>query len=158
MKSTLKKTDRPGVRLFTIAGVLVANILFVSYSGNSFLAGGGGGYFGGASLGPRPGEFVLVSPPNDAPKDPQHTLLTGTPTLTWTLLPGATGYIVEMSKTNDFSLPLLSASVGPTTTRYTVPAERALQPGTHYYWRVTAYIVNTRQITASNAPFTFSPQ
>ncbi len=109
-------------------------------------------------MGAVPDEFTLVSPPDDAPKDPKHTLLTVTPTLTWTQSPGATGYTVQISKTIDFTSPVLSVSVGPLTTSYTVPAEQALQSGIHYYWRVTAYIISTQQISASNAPFTFTPQ
>ncbi len=153
MKSTLKISDRTGVLLFAIASVFVANII---YAGDS--VGADGGYSGGSATGMTPDEFTLVSPPDNAPKDPKHTLLTVTPTLTWTQSPGATGYIVQISKTIDFSSPVLNVSVGPTLTSYTLTAEEALQSGTHYYWRVTAYIIFTQQISASNAPFTFTPQ
>jgi len=153
MKSTLKISDRTGVLLFAIASVFVANIL---YGGDSF--GADGGYYGDGTMGITPDAFTLVSPPDDAPKDPKHTLLTVTPTLTWTQSPGAAGYTVQISKTIDFSSPVLNVSVGPTVTSYTLTSGQALQSGIHYYWRVTAYIIFTQQISASNAPFTFTPQ
>jgi len=153
MKSTYKISNRTGVLLFAIASVFVANIIHV---GDSF--GADGSFYGGGPMGMAPDAFTLVSPPDDAPKDPKHTLLTVTPTLTWTQSPGATGYTVQISKTIDFSSPVLNVPVGPTTTSYTLTAEQALQSGIHYYWRVTAYIIFTQQIPASNAPFTFTPQ
>ncbi len=153
MKSTLKICDRIGVLLFVMASVFVVNIIH----GNDSL-GAVGGYSGGGITGMTPEPFSLVSPPDGAPKDPKQSLLTVTPTLTWTQSPGATGYTVQISKTLDFSSPVLDVSVGPTITSYTLTAEQALQSGTHYYWRVTAYIIFTQQIAASNAPFTFTPQ
>jgi hypothetical protein len=154
MKSTLKISDRTGALLFAIASVFVASII----CGGDGL-GADGGYHGGGTMGGMSaGAFTLVSPPDDAPKDPGHTLLTVTPTLTWTQSPGATGYIVQISKTIDFSSPVISVSVSPTITSYTLTTEQALQSGIHYYWRVTAYIIFTQQISASNAPFTFTPQ
>jgi hypothetical protein len=153
MKNTLKISHRTGVLLFAFASVFIANIY-----GSDSPGADGGRYGGGTVGGMSPEAFTLVSPPDDAPKDPKHTLLTVTPTLTWTESPGATGYIVQISKTIDFSSPVLSVSVGPTITSYTLTAEQALQSGIHYYWRVTAYIIFTQQISASNAPFTFTPQ
>ena len=155
MKNTLTISHRTRVLLFAIASVFIANIIY----GSDTLGADGGYYRGGSTTGGMsPEAFTLVSPPDDAPKDPRHTLLTVTPTLTWTQSPGATGYIVQISKTIDFSSPVLSVSVDPSITSYTLTAEQALQSGIHYYWRVNAYIIFTQQISASNAPFTFTPQ
>jgi hypothetical protein len=153
MKSTLKIGDRAGVLLLAIASVFIANIICDGYS-----FGADRGNYGGGTTGMVPDAFTLVSPPNAAPNDPMHTLLTVMPTLTWTQALGAAGYIVQISKTADFASPVLTVNVGPMSTSYTVTAGQALQSGTPYYWRVSAYIIYTQQITATNAPFTFTPQ
>lgn len=154
MKSTLTISGKTRILRFALASVFVTNILLGFCPGEGY--GAGGGYGGGMST--VPDAFTLVSPPNAAPNDPMHTLLTVTPTLTWTQAIGATGYIVQISKTADFASPVLTVNVGPMSTSYTVTAGQALQSGTPYYWRVIAYIIYTQQITATNAPFTFTPQ
>jgi hypothetical protein len=58
-----------------------------------------------------------------------------TPTLTWTPITWATGYVVEVSETAAFSSPITSGPLSPDVLSW--PVSQALDDGT-YYWHVRA--------------------
>jgi hypothetical protein len=69
---------------------------------------------------------ALIYPPN---KTAIHTNL---PTLTWETIHGATGYTIQVSKTNTFSSTLINSTV----TGSSYPVTKAFRPKTVLFWRV----------------------
>jgi hypothetical protein len=76
-----------------------------------------------------PSAPVLISPPD------YSTNVSLTPTLMWNLVPGATGYKIQLSPVSNFSNIVDSANLN--VTQYTVPPGKLLY-STTYFWRVNA--------------------
>lgn len=96
-----------------------------------------------------PTQFNLSSPSNSAGG------VSLTPTFTWSDSTGETGYRLEISTLNDFSvIAFQDNAIAPNSINYTL-APAILNGGMIYYWRVTALSPITN-VTASNAPFSFS--
>ncbi|MGB9770841.1 MAG: T9SS type A sorting domain-containing protein [Candidatus Kapaibacteriota bacterium] len=84
---------------------------------------------------------TIVEPPQlIAPKNNKGALPLR-PTFVWTKVKDATGYILQVSKTNDFSTLVFEKTLTKMTdTNYTHSSD--LQFNTEYYWRVSAKVGN----------------
>ena len=91
-----------------------------------------------------PGAPLLSSPANGA------STLSTTPSFSWTPVSGAASYVLEISETPGFGSLVHSVEVAGTS--YELPF--SLDPGTEYYWRVSA--INGCGAGLSSAPFSFT--
>lgn len=99
---------------------------------------------------------VTANPPSAFPLSQPANRSAGestTPQFSWQSSSGATSYTLEVATTASFGSSDVINQAGITTTNFTPTT--ALQPGTVYFWRVTA-VNSGGTTTASNAPFEFS--
>lgn len=78
------------------------------------------------------------------------------PTLTWFAAPNALRYLVEVSTNAAFTVGSIVYSTQVTTTSVTLPT--ALNPGTNYFWRVTASNACGTALASAVSTFTTSAQ
>jgi hypothetical protein len=83
------------------------------------------------------------------------TGVSATPTLTWAQVSYASSYNVYLG-TSSGPTTLLTTTVGPTTTSYTLTAGQALSSLTQYYWYVVPFNLNGQPVCGAANETTFT--
>ena len=139
---------------------MVANrrfLAFLKYSQGILITGNRAASF----LGITPARVQATSDTRNGPNlltpADRVNISTVTPILSWSAVPEASYYIIEISKDPNFgTLDIPSAT--RFVTSYTPPALGGLKYGVTYYWRVTAYNDNWTSLASIPRRFTITIQ